>query len=124
MDVCNLLLLLFFFTLQLVTAPQPVMPDSHPLWMSSKWLSMNVLMLDPERVVVDANEEPTIKMFEKLGIKCVKVLAIDVNGIIIIICFVLSLIKWDESVRLSPLILLYKLCIFLLLFIKSKSTFQ
>ena len=44
---------------------------------------MNVLMLDPERVVVDANEEPTIKMFEKLGIKCVKVLAIDVNGIII-----------------------------------------
>ena len=52
--------------------------------MSSKWLSMNVLMLDPERVVVDANEEPTIKMFEKLGIKCVKVLAIDMNGIIII----------------------------------------
>ena len=34
---------------------------------------MNVLMLDPERVVVDANEEPTIEMFEKLGIKCVKV---------------------------------------------------
>ena len=38
---------------------------------------MNVLMLDPTRVVVDANEEPTIKMFEKLGIKCVKVLLSD-----------------------------------------------
>ncbi len=63
-------------TPQLVTAPQPLIPDSHPLWMSSKWLSMNVLMLDPERVVVDANEEPTIRMFEKLGIKCVKVLLI------------------------------------------------
>ena len=59
--------------LQMVTAPQPLIPDSHPLWMSSKWLSMNVLMLDPTRVVVDANEEPTIKMFEKLGIKCIKV---------------------------------------------------
>lgn len=34
---------------------------------------MNVLMLDPQRVVVDANEVPTQKMFEKLGIKCIKV---------------------------------------------------
>ena len=59
--------------MQVVTAPQPLIPDSHPLWMSSRWLSMNVLMLDPTRVVVDANEEPTIKMFEKLGIQCVKV---------------------------------------------------
>lgn len=58
---------------KMVTAPHPLIPDSHPLWMSSKWLSMNVLMLDPTRVVVDANEEPTIKMFEKLGIRCIKV---------------------------------------------------
>ena len=63
--------------LQLVTAPQPLIPDNHLLWLSSKWLSMNVLMLDPTRVVVGANEEPTIKMFEKLGIKCVKVLLRD-----------------------------------------------
>ena len=34
---------------------------------------MNVLMLDPQRVVVDANETPTQNMFEKLGIKCIKV---------------------------------------------------
>ncbi|XP_054758351.1 glycine amidinotransferase, mitochondrial-like [Lytechinus pictus] len=57
----------------IVKPPPPAMPDSHPLWMSSKWLSMNVLMLDPKRVVVDSNEIPTIKMFEKLGIECVKV---------------------------------------------------
>ena len=63
---------LILFT-QLVEAPRPTMPDSHPLWFSSKWLSMNVLMLDPQRVVVDANEVPTQKMFEKLGIKCIKV---------------------------------------------------
>lgn len=39
----------------------------HPLWMSSKWLSMNVLMLDEKRVMVDANETSIQKMFEKLG---------------------------------------------------------
>lgn len=35
--------------------------------MSSKWLSMNVLMLDEKRVMVDANETSIQKMFEKLG---------------------------------------------------------
>lgn len=39
----------------------------HPLWMSSKWLSMNVLMLDEKRVMVDANESTIQKMFESLG---------------------------------------------------------
>ena len=41
--------------------------------MSSKWLSMNVLMLDSKRVVVEAQEEPIHKTFEKLGIECIKV---------------------------------------------------
>jgi len=68
---------LFVFVLQIdlfkkagwtiVTPPVPVIPDDHPLWMSSKWLSMNVLMLDEKRVMVDANEVPIQKMFEKLG---------------------------------------------------------
>jgi hypothetical protein len=42
-------------------------PADHPLWMSSKWLSMNVLMLDEKRVMVDANEHTIHKMFENLG---------------------------------------------------------
>lgn len=41
--------------------------SDHPLWMSSKWLSMNVLMLDEKRVMVDANEMTIQKMFENLG---------------------------------------------------------
>ena len=45
-----------------VKPPTPLMPDTHPLWMSSKWLSMNVLMLDPKRVVVDKNEKTTQKV--------------------------------------------------------------
>ena len=47
---------------RLVEAANPTISDSHPLWMSSKWLSMNVLMLDEKRVVVDANEIPTQKV--------------------------------------------------------------
>ena len=45
----------------------------HPLWMSSKWLSMNVLMLDPKRVLVEKEETTTQKMFENLGITCIPV---------------------------------------------------
>uniref|UniRef100_F7CQX3 Glycine amidinotransferase n=1 Tax=Ornithorhynchus anatinus TaxID=9258 RepID=F7CQX3_ORNAN len=52
-----------------VTPPMPLIPDDHPLWMSSKWLSMNVLMLDEKRVMVDANEIPIQKMFEKLALR-------------------------------------------------------
>ena len=45
----------------------------HPLWMSSKWLSMNVLMLDEKRVVVEKHEHSIRRMFESLGITCVPV---------------------------------------------------
>ena len=43
------------------------------LYMSSKWLSMNVLMIRPDAVMVETEEEPIQKMFESLGIKCIKV---------------------------------------------------
>ena len=47
---------------KLVEAPTPLISDSHPLWMSSKWLSMNVLMIDEKRVVVAENEVTTQKV--------------------------------------------------------------
>lgn len=37
------------------------------MWFSTKWLTMNVLMLDEKRVMVDAKETTTHKMFEALG---------------------------------------------------------
>uniref|UniRef100_A0A670YEE1 Glycine amidinotransferase n=1 Tax=Pseudonaja textilis TaxID=8673 RepID=A0A670YEE1_PSETE len=57
----------------IIHPPLPLIPDNHPLWMSSKWLSMNVLMLDEKRVMVDANETPIQKLFESLGISTIKV---------------------------------------------------
>ena len=58
---------------KVVNAPFPTVPDDHPLWLSTKWLSMNVLMLDEKRVIVERDEHPMHKMFEKLGIECIKV---------------------------------------------------
>jgi len=58
---------------KVVRPPTPLMPDSQPLWMSSKWLSMNVLMLDENRVMVEKLETTTIQMFHKLGIQTIPV---------------------------------------------------
>ena len=46
----------------IVEPPAPLMSDSHSMWLSSKWLSMNVLMLDPKRVVVEKDETTTQKV--------------------------------------------------------------
>ncbi|MDQ3914224.1 MAG: NarL family transcriptional regulator [Actinomycetota bacterium] len=41
--------------------------------LSSRWLSMNVLMLGEERVLVEKHEEPTIRFFKEIGLKPVLV---------------------------------------------------
>jgi glycine amidinotransferase len=51
----------------LLPAPTPVMPDSHPLYMTSKWINMNVLSIDETRVVVEAQDEPMIKALRDWG---------------------------------------------------------
>lgn len=48
-------------------APRPSIPDEHPLYLTSKWINMNVLMLDEKRVVVEKSDEPMIEAFKKWG---------------------------------------------------------
>lgn len=48
-------------------APRPIMPDSHPLYMTSKWINMNILMLDEDRVVVERQDEPMIQALKNFG---------------------------------------------------------
>lgn len=50
-----------------MSAPRPIIPDSHPLYLTSKWINMNVLMLDEERVVVERQDEPMIKALRNFG---------------------------------------------------------
>jgi len=49
-------------------APPPVLPDSHPLYMTSKWINMNILMLDPQRAVVERQDEPMIDALRAFGV--------------------------------------------------------
>jgi glycine amidinotransferase len=57
-----------FKTWDVMHAPTPVIPDSHPLYMTSKWINMNILMLDPQRVVVERQDEPMIKALRRFGL--------------------------------------------------------
>ncbi|MDB5036678.1 MAG: amidinotransferase [Bacteriovoracaceae bacterium] len=55
-----------------VKVPRPIIPDSHTLYMTSKWINMNVLSLDEKRVMVEAQDEPMIKLFKDLGMEPIK----------------------------------------------------
>jgi glycine amidinotransferase len=48
-------------------APTPVISDSHPLYLTSKWLNMNVLMIDEQRVLVEREDEPMISALRDWG---------------------------------------------------------
>ncbi|MGV9678249.1 hypothetical protein ACWDSJ_23480 [Nocardia sp. NPDC003482] len=48
-------------------APRPIIPDAHPLYMTSKWINMNILMLDEQRVMVERQDEPMIEALKNFG---------------------------------------------------------
>ncbi|MFC6881495.1 hypothetical protein [Actinomadura yumaensis] len=52
-------------------APRPVIPDGHPLYMTSKWINMNVLMIDEDRMLVEAEDEPMRRLAEGWGITAI-----------------------------------------------------
>ena len=55
-------------------AEEPLLPKEWPLYFTSPWTaSCNIIMLDHERVCVEASETTTIKKFEEWGFKVVKV---------------------------------------------------
>ncbi len=52
----------------ILVAPQPV-PNNDPLGVVSEWISINFLMLDEERIIVEKNQEPLIKALKGWGFK-------------------------------------------------------
>ena len=52
----------------ILVAPRPV-PNNDPLGVVSEWISINVLMLDEERVIVAKNQTPLIKALKEWGFK-------------------------------------------------------
>jgi glycine amidinotransferase len=55
-------------------AQTPLLPAEHPLFFTSPWTaSCNIIMLDHERVVVEASETTTYDAFKSWGFKPIKV---------------------------------------------------
>ncbi len=48
-------------------APTPIMPSTHTLYMTSKWINMNILSLDEKRVIVERQDEPMIAAMKEWG---------------------------------------------------------
>lgn len=53
------------------TAPRPVIPDGHPLYMTSTWINMNVLMIAEDKMIVEARDEPMRRLAESWGIQAI-----------------------------------------------------
>lgn len=49
-------------------APPPQGYDSHPMHMSSTWISMNILMINPETAIVDAEQSELRSLLKDWGI--------------------------------------------------------
>ena len=60
-----------FRSWSVLRCPEPCIPDDHPLYFSSKWMNLNVLMLDERRVVVERREERTIQAFRDWGLEII-----------------------------------------------------
>jgi len=52
-------------------SPRSTIPYSHPMFMSSRWVNMNVLMIDERRVVIERQEEPLIRALTDFGFTCI-----------------------------------------------------
>lgn len=56
-----------FKSWNIMRAPPSTLPSSHPMYVSSSWVSMNIFMLDEKRVIVEEQETPTIQLLKKNG---------------------------------------------------------
>ncbi|HEX2049562.1 MAG TPA: amidinotransferase [Actinomycetota bacterium] len=56
-----------------LVAPEPCMRPGETTYTTSRWINLNVLMLDPEHVFVEASEEPLLRAFESWGFEPVPV---------------------------------------------------
>ena len=56
-----------FKSWNIMYAPPPMLPSTHPMYMSSAWVSMNIFMLDEKRVIVEKQELPLINLLKKNG---------------------------------------------------------
>ena len=57
----------------ILVCPEPEMPATHPMYNCSRWIMMNVLMLDEKRVIVSAGEKRFARTLEAVGLRAHRV---------------------------------------------------
>ncbi|KAI8633601.1 Amidinotransferase family protein [Xylariaceae sp. FL1651] len=65
-------------------APYPFVPqepEDPPLYMTSPWLSLNALVLDGQRIIVEASDNQTAEWYTQLGMTCIRCPFKHVNSI-------------------------------------------
>lgn len=55
-----------------IDAPKPTLPKTHTLYMSSNWLSVNTLMLDNKRIIIEEQEAYLEEVLLKYGFEVIK----------------------------------------------------
>jgi glycine amidinotransferase len=63
---------------EIVPCAEPHFKEKLPLSFCSVWLSMNILVLDPKTICVEAHEEAQMEQFEKYGFEVISVPFADV----------------------------------------------
>lgn len=64
---------------EIIIGPKSVLPKKRPMTFCSIWLNMNILVLDPKTVFVEASEEPVMELFAKHGVEAIPVPFYDVS---------------------------------------------
>lgn len=57
----------YFKDWEILTPPPSCIPDAHPLYMTSKWIHMNILSLNDKTVIVEEQEKPLINSLKQWG---------------------------------------------------------
>jgi glycine amidinotransferase len=58
---------------EILVAPKSVLTEKRPMTFCSIWLNINLLVLDPKTVCVEASEIPVIEMLDKYGFEVIPV---------------------------------------------------
>ncbi len=65
---------------EIIEGPKSVLDKKRPMTFCSIWLNLNILVLDPKTVCVEASETPVMELFDKYGLEVIPVTFYDVSA--------------------------------------------
>jgi len=65
---------------EVIEGPKSVLDKKRPMTFCSIWLNLNILVLDPKTVCVEASETPVMELFDKYGLEVIPVPFYDVSA--------------------------------------------